>query len=1354
MVSKIRIKIFIKRLLVVGGAYGAYRRVRNLAVKLLRVIRTPKLLATYVKKRQHVRQYKTAKMQFYKYGRITKPLKVLESIGGKDRANKELLATLRGLGRLQDGSSPCLNIPPRQPNPGVNAQSGHLLYCLHQSVPHSTNGYSTRSHGIATGLQQVGWNVSASTRTGYPWDSGIRVTGLGVHQEAVDGVIYTACSGWNLNKTPLDHYISEAADHFFREAQLHGAEVVVSASNHITALPALIAARRLGLPFVYEVRGLWEVTQASTQPKWAKSERFQLMKRLEALVACEADLVMTLTDELAGELVARGVAQANIHLAPNAVDTERFSPRTADAKILQELQIPEGIPVIGYAGSAVAYEGLDLLLEALADLKKKQVDYIFLLVGDGKVLEVVKSRAAELDIMSHCRFPGRVPFDVVPDYISCMDIMPIPRLSSAVTELVSPLKPLEAMAMAKAVVLSDVAPHKVFAGNGDRAVLFEKGSRASLLAVLEQLIQQPDVRRDLGRAARDWVVNERRWQQIASEYSRLLNEMLQQQNCREEEPQARGLNEITLGLVADLFTTTTLSSAVKIVPLSPENWQKEIEIEKLDAVLIESAWKGSKGSWYRKVGYYSDEEFAPLQELLGYCREKAIPSLFWNKEDPVHFERFKEAAALCDHVFTTDSRRIIPYLLLKNSCIKTASSCPFFASPAIHNLLPSTSKWSDTALYGGTYYGDRYPERSLYMDMIMSAAAPLGLTIYDRQHKDPQSPYKFPDGLDAYVAGDLTYDEMIQAYKSHPVQINVNSVLDSPTMFSRRVLEAAACGAAIISGPALGMNRYLAGAAQIIKSESEAAKALEGMLHHPANRKRVALKGARAVMRAHTTEHRVIQMLRTAGLQLAMPRVAKFDLYTKKVSKTAAQRLMKQTIRPRRVFSEQWGEGTMATLLDVGIRCLSPDSELAQSGDYCFIAEPEALEDVEQEDFEDLINITRYSSSPRIGFNRAIETSSSCDEALIQLDADINLGLQLLKIPGGQSMKDLAVWSTTQEAVGLHKPPVGYARLPVIMSEKTLVIAGHDLKFIKPFYPYFTKAGIRILLDFWQGHSHHNKVVSKRLLAQADTVFCEWMLGNAIWYGKNKREGQKLVGRLHAQELRSPLLKKLPFEQFEKVVFVGPHMLRNAQKSHPELKENGLVVYNGVDVDGLQLVSREKSKYKVLGLVGMVPQSKRLDRALDILKELRKEDDSYILRVKGKQPKDYPWMAGRTDEMAWYESVYRRLKEDPGLKGSVFFDEQGDDMPQWYAGIDYVLSVSDHESFHLAVAEGAVAGCIPIVSPWEGAEEIYPKEWVFSEVEDAVNAIRSGLGDKIQIAAFSKSQFDRRDVAKKLVGLV
>ncbi|WP_236551212.1 CgeB family protein [Billgrantia tianxiuensis] len=434
--------------------------------------------------------------------------------------------------------------------------------------------------------------------------------------------------------------------------------------------------------------------------------------------------------------------------------------------------------------------------------------------------------------------------------------------------------------------------------------------------------------------------------------------------------EAKTLEQITLGLIADQFTTDTLASAVKVVPLSPQNWREELEKQPIDALFVESAWRGNNGQWHRKVGYYCDEELNTLSELLNHCREQGIPSLFWNKEDPVHFERFRKAASLCDHVFTTDSRKIIAYLSTPSAVTQTASSCPFFASPKIHNLLPSTRDWQPTAAYGGTYYGERYPERTEYMDKIMSAAAPLGLTIYDRQHNDPESPYKYPGGLSDYVAGSLSYEEMIQAYKAHPVQINVNSVLDSPTMFSRRVMEAAACGSPIVSGPALGMNRYLEGAGNIVRTESEAAQALEDLLQYPAYRWRVAMKGARAIMRAHTTQHRLAQMLRTAGLVIDAPQPPRLQLVTGEMSDVAVKRLMNQSLRPHRVVASQWQANTRTCLEAAGIECDTYGGSVDKDESLWLLAEPSALETLGPEDLEDLAWPTRYASHKRIGFDR------------------------------------------------------------------------------------------------------------------------------------------------------------------------------------------------------------------------------------------------------------------------------------------------------------------------------------------------------------------------------------------------
>ena len=322
-----------------------------------------------------------------------------------------------------------------------------------------------------------------------------------------------------------------------------------------------------------------------------------------------------------------------------------------------------------------------------------------------------------------------------------------------------------------------------------------------------------------------------------------------------------------------------------------------------------------------------------------------------------------------------------------------------------------------------------------------------------------------------------------------------------------------------------------------------------------------------------------------------------------------------------------------------------------------------------------------------------------------------------------------------------------------ITKRKILLIAGHDLKFIKSFFQYFEQSGFEIIIDLWEGHNKHREAESIKLLRRADVIFCEWMLGNAIWYGKHKLNEQRLFGRFHLQELDHPLFSEIQFQKFEKILFVSPYILEQAIQKNSGIKTNGIVIYNGVDVDKLQSIPRGKTYGKVLGIVGIVPQRKRFDLALNILEQLRKVDCNYILRVKGKLPKDYPWMKNRLDEMAWFEQQFQRIKKTPALVNGVIFDQHGDNMPEWYAGIDYVLSTSDFESFHFTIADGTVAGCIPIIFPWKGSDEIYPKEWILNNVSEAVAAIQK-VEDNQKFINYSASKFHMHIIAEQIINKI
>src|SRR5699024_2151191 len=258
-------------------------------------------------------------------------------------------------------------------------------------------------------------------------------------------------------------FLQVSADAYVREAMIEKPEFIIAASNYLSALPALVAARRLGVPFVYEIRGFWEASAASVNPGWEETDQYKLDRKFELQVAQEADRVIVITEEMREELIGRGVAANKVFIAPNCVDTTKFVPLGKDVALLKKLGFarPE-LPVVGFAGSVTSYEGIDYVAHALSNLKKQGQQFNFLVLGAGKFLSELKTLVSKLGLDDSTRFVDGVASKEMPVYLSSIDIFPLARKSLPVTELVSPIKPLEAMSVGGAVILSDVSPHKVY----------------------------------------------------------------------------------------------------------------------------------------------------------------------------------------------------------------------------------------------------------------------------------------------------------------------------------------------------------------------------------------------------------------------------------------------------------------------------------------------------------------------------------------------------------------------------------------------------------------------------------------------------------------------------------------------------------------------------------------------------------------------------------------------------------------------------------------------------------------------------------------------------------------------------
>lgn len=396
--------------------------------------------------------------------------------------------------------------------PAWRPHSRKMLYVLHNTLPYASAGYATRAQGILRGVRTAGYEVLGISRPGFPMDvPPYPSADLVPPEDTIEGVPYRRVFGTTRNGRSDRDYIEKAADCLELEFAREQPAVVQAASNYLTGAAAMVATRRLGIPFIYEVRGFWEITRASREPDFRDSEQYAALERLEAQVARAADIVITLTSAMKGELIRRGVPGERIELVHNAVDPDRFRPAPRNQELAAKLGLPEGVPVIGYIGSHVEYEGLDLLVEASARLRLSGIDFRLLLVGDGSVTEDVLSLAAGRGLQDILVFTGRVPHEEVEDYYSLIDVCPFPRKPWPVCELVSPMKPFEALAMSKAVVVADTHALSEIIEHDRTGLQFRKGDVDDLAEKLALCVRDAGMRRRLGAAGRRWVLEHRTW---------------------------------------------------------------------------------------------------------------------------------------------------------------------------------------------------------------------------------------------------------------------------------------------------------------------------------------------------------------------------------------------------------------------------------------------------------------------------------------------------------------------------------------------------------------------------------------------------------------------------------------------------------------------------------------------------------------------------------------------------------------------------------------------------------------------------------------------------------------------------
>lgn len=339
----------------------------------------------------------------------------------------------------------------------------------------------------------------------------------------------------------------------------------------------------------------------------------------------------------------------------------------------------------------------------------------------------------------------------------------------------------------------------------------------------------------------------------------------------ERAPRRPGLR---VGVIMDTFSARAWGYEFEVLELTADGWRDQLAEQPIDLLLVESAWAGSGGSWrYQLTGSRAPTQ--SLRDLVLACQENGTPTVFWNKEDPPHFEDFLDTARLFDRVLTTDVNLLERYR--RELGHDRVGVLGFAAQPVLHHPIRHKEIYQARDIaFGGSYWSHKFPERQAQMDLLLGSAIEVAterhhtFDIYSRFENDPK--YRFPERFEPYVRGSLGYDRMLTAYRLHKVMLNVNSVVDSPTMMARRVFEILASGTPVVSTRSPAVEHWFPeGEVLVVDDAEEATLTLRALLASPELRDRTVHRAQRRIWAEHTFSVRAREVLEGVGLDDPVP---------------------------------------------------------------------------------------------------------------------------------------------------------------------------------------------------------------------------------------------------------------------------------------------------------------------------------------------------------------------------------------------------------------------------------------------------------------------------------------------------
>lgn len=399
---------------------------------------------------------------------------------------------------------------------------GRVLHVVTDALPSTSAGYTIRTQEIAVAQRAAGMDPHVVTRIGFPVTSGVID---GRDRVTVDGVTYHRLLPW-IMPGRADRIATQSVKRASGLVTRLSPAVLHAASNYSNALIALALRDATGLPVIYEVRGFWEDTWLSRHSAAAAadlqtSDRYVRSRALETHCMRGADLVVTLGEAMRDEIIERGVPENKVLIVPNGVSADFLRPLpdgtvVKRAALKKELGINDGEHVVGLVSSLVAHEGIGTLLRAVKILNDSGKRTRALIVGDGPERGALERQAATLGL--DAIFTGRVPMQRVRDFHAVLDVFVVPRTPDRVCQLVTPLKPVEAMASGLAVVVSAVKALAEIVQDKATGMLVPPQDAGALADCLAALLDAPDLRAELGGNAREWVARDRTWEHNAARY--------------------------------------------------------------------------------------------------------------------------------------------------------------------------------------------------------------------------------------------------------------------------------------------------------------------------------------------------------------------------------------------------------------------------------------------------------------------------------------------------------------------------------------------------------------------------------------------------------------------------------------------------------------------------------------------------------------------------------------------------------------------------------------------------------------------------------------------------------------------